>query len=309
MMSRISAKRAPDFIVIGAMKCMTSTLHEHLASQDGIFMTTPKEPCYFSDDHVYERGSNWYASLFAQAGDGDICGESSTHYTKLPTHPHSASRMHGAVPHAKLIYVMRHPIDRMVSQYIHEWTERLVNCPLDEAIHRRPELIAYSRYNYQLSPYLAMFGSHNILPVFFERLTNHPAGEMNRIARFLGVTKPLSPPRRTENKSSERLRKSKVRDAFVNAPGFSWIRRALIPRAIRDRVKARFRMKERPYLGAETKAQLIETFDSDLRPLGARLGFSLNCDNWHGVCTDIEDAHWVEASCQSHLDIAHGKSK
>ena len=63
-MSSSSLKRVPDFIIIGAMKCMTSTLHEQLAAQPGIQMSMPKEPCYFSDDAVYARGPEWYASLF-----------------------------------------------------------------------------------------------------------------------------------------------------------------------------------------------------------------------------------------------------
>ena len=57
----------PDFIIIGAMKCGTSTLAAQLACQDGVFLTTPKEPNFFSDDEIYARGHGWYRSLFAAA--------------------------------------------------------------------------------------------------------------------------------------------------------------------------------------------------------------------------------------------------
>ena len=77
----------PDFIIIGAMKCGTSTLATQLGDQAGLFMTTPKEPNYFSDEAVYSQGPDWYAALFEAAGDGDIRGEASTHYTKQPTYP------------------------------------------------------------------------------------------------------------------------------------------------------------------------------------------------------------------------------
>ncbi len=79
--------RLPDFIIIGAMKSATTTLHGLLASQPGVFMSTPKEPCFFSDDEVWARGVGWYASLFEAAPAGALLGESSTHYTKLPTYP------------------------------------------------------------------------------------------------------------------------------------------------------------------------------------------------------------------------------
>ena len=75
----------PDFLIIGAMKCGTSTLQAQLARQPGVFMSTPKEPNYFSDDEVHAQGQARYEGLFSGAAEGDLTGEASTHYTKLPT--------------------------------------------------------------------------------------------------------------------------------------------------------------------------------------------------------------------------------
>ena len=138
--------RMPDFIIIGAMKCATSTLHEQLARQAGIFMSTPKEPNFFSDDEQWERGIGWYASLFNLADECDICGESSTHYTKLPTYPHTIERMREHLgDDVRMIYIMRHPIDRLISHYIHEWTQRVISSPVNEAVDEHPELIGEPR--------------------------------------------------------------------------------------------------------------------------------------------------------------------
>ena len=63
----------PDFLIIGAMKCGTTTLQAQLALQEGVFMTTPKEPNFFSDDDVYARGLDWY-SRFLMALPPDISG-------------------------------------------------------------------------------------------------------------------------------------------------------------------------------------------------------------------------------------------
>ena len=100
------------FLVIGAMKCGTSSLHEQLSRRPNFFLSTPKEPNFFGDDDQFRKGTVWYESLFAGASPGQRCGESSTHYTKLPDHPHTVDRMHALIPGARLVYVMRHPIER-----------------------------------------------------------------------------------------------------------------------------------------------------------------------------------------------------
>ena len=76
----------------------TTTLHEQLARQPGVFMSSPKEPNFFSDDGNYARGLDWYSSHFVGARRGEIRGESSTHYTKLPTFPRTVERMVRDVP-------------------------------------------------------------------------------------------------------------------------------------------------------------------------------------------------------------------
>src|ERR1017187_9418593 len=175
----------PDFIVIGAMKSATTTLHEQLARQPGVFMSRPKEPNFFSDDEIYARGWGWYSSHFRAALPGAIRGESSTHYTKLPTFPWTVERMFRDLPRIKLIYVMRHPIDRLLSQYVHELTAGRIRVSLLEAVHRHPELIDYSRYAMQLEPFLRAFEFDNVLPVFFPRLVTESGQEFERIGRFL----------------------------------------------------------------------------------------------------------------------------
>src|SRR5436305_3297739 len=155
----------PDFIVIGAMKSATTTLHEQLARQPGLFMSRPKEPNFFSDDAIHARGWGWYGSLFRSAGAEELRGESSTHYTKLPTYPRTVERMAQDLPRLKLIYVMRHPIDRLISQYVHEVTGGKISGGLREALDRHPEQVDYSRYSLQLQPYLDAYGPGSVLPV------------------------------------------------------------------------------------------------------------------------------------------------
>jgi len=275
--------RQPDFVIVGGMKCATSTLHEQLALQPGFFMSTPKEPQFFSDDDVYARGIDWYRSLFAGAEVGDLCGESSTHYTKLPTHPQTVARMRehlgGGV---KFIYIIRHPIERLVSQYVHEWTQRVLSEPLERAIDSFLPLIDYSRYAMQLEPYFEAFGKDQVLLVFFESLEKRPQAELDRVGTFLGLDRKLvwqtDLPR--QNVSSERMRKSPLRDLIVDAPVLSYLRRRLVPQSVRDRIKELWMMKERPELSPASRHKLAAVFNQDLSRLGEWLKIDLTCENF-----------------------------
>ena len=275
----------PDFMIIGAMKSATSTLHEQLAATPGFFMSRPKEPNFFSDDSQWSRGLDWYAGLFAAAPPGALRGESSTHYTKLPTHLHTLDRLAASVRTRRFVYVMRHPVERLVSHYIHEWTQGVYRESIDEAFAMRPELVDYGCYARQLAPWLERFGARAVLPVFFERLTAAPENEFARITRFLGHVQPVSWPAQlaAQNVSRERLRKSALRDAIVASPLLTALRRKLVPRALRDRIKARWQMRERPALSDKARAEAERRFDADLATLGAWLGVDICCANFASV--------------------------
>jgi hypothetical protein len=301
--------QAPNFIIIGAMKCATSTLHDQLARQPGVFMSTPKEPNFFSDDAEYARGYPWYQSLFQNRGDAELAGESSTHYTKLPTHPSAVERMTHHLPRLKLIYIMRHPIDRLISHYIHDWTERRVDRPIDQAVDSHAGLVEYSLYSMQLRPYLQAYGRDAVLPLFFDQLTADPQGVLARVCEFIGYrgTPRWDAAADPQNVSSDRMRKSAVRDLLVWNPVATWVRRSLIPQSWRDRIKARYQMRERPRLSDQQKQRLESRFNEDLRVLGSWLGVGLTCTTWKSVATQIEP-RWLPSTTPTLHAIAGGSS-
>jgi hypothetical protein len=284
--------RRPQFIIIGAMKSATSSLHAQLALQPGIFMSEPKEPNFFSDDVEYRRGADWYLSLFSGALEGDLTGESSTHYTKLPDYPETVSRMKKLLPELKLVYVMRHPIDRLISHYVHQWTQNVIRCDINEAVRCHCELIDVSRYSYQLTPYFDVYGSSSVLPVFYSALKRDPQRQLERIATHIGYAAKAAwyEDLAAQNVSSDRIHRFPGYRLVVDSPPMAFLRRKLVPRSLRDRVKERLSMKERPALQSSQVARLEEIFDADLRVLSRWLDTDLDCRNFDEktACGELE---------------------
>lgn len=278
-----NATRFPDFIVIGAMKSATSTLHNQLSAQPGIFMSSPKEPNFFSDDKVYSQGLDWYSGLFNEAVAENICGESSTHYTKLPDYPQTIQRLKAAIPQPKLIYVMRHPVDRLISHYMHQWSEGVISCDINQAIDRYPELVDYSCYGMQITPYLQEFGSDAVLPLFFDNLKNSKDKALNRVGEFIGCTEPLTwiDDLTQDNQSSQRIRKFYGYELLVNWKPMAWVRKNLIPQSFRNRVKKQLIMQQRPQISDVQRERITEIFNRDLKIVGDWLGVELSCDSFN----------------------------
>ena len=289
-----STLRLPNFVIIGAMKSATTSLQEQLIQQPGIFMCTPKEPNFFSDTEQFAKGMPWYSGLFADAPEGALLGEASTHYTKLPTHPDTIKRLKEHLPNARFVYVMRHPVDRLVSHYIHEWSMGVYHCNLEKAIEKYPEMVAYGSYAMQLEPYFKTFGQSAVLPVFFDRLIREPQTELERICRFIGYqgepvwVKDLKP----DNVSSERIRKFPLYSLLIDSAPATWLRRNLIPQSLRDVVKTKLRMNKRPVLSEEVKSKLEKEFDRDLARLGGWLGAELACKNFKSL-TAAKSLDWI----------------
>lgn len=262
----------PDYIVIGAMKCGTSTLAAQLGAQQGLFMTTPKEPNYFSDDEIFARGPDWYAGLFATAEPGDLKGEASTHYTKLPTYPEALPRLAAAVPNPKLIYLIRDPVTRAVSHYIHEWTMGTIDrdTGIDAALDRHPEMISYGCYAMQIAPWIERFGAGRVHVETLEGMTADPQATLTRVGRFLGRGDLVwQHDLERVNVSSERLRKGPLDALLVDSAAVTWLRRRLVPQSLRDRIKAGRRLPGRPQFSAANRSRLETVFLEDRERLHA----------------------------------------
>jgi hypothetical protein len=182
----------PIFVIIGAMKCATTSLHYYLDQHPEIFMSRQKELDFFVAERQWSNGLAWYESCFSQ--DFAVNGESSTAYSKYPLISDVPARMHGVIPDAKLIYLVRDPIERLVSHYIHEYAQGQERRPLAEAVNgpgSNPYL-DFSRYFLQLSQFLQFYPREQILIVETEDLRVHRRTTLQRIFAFLEVEQRFS---------------------------------------------------------------------------------------------------------------------
>ncbi|MGK7907703.1 MAG: sulfotransferase [Synechococcus sp.] len=288
----------PDFLFIGAMKSATTTISSQLDAQPGIFMVSKpdKEIYYFSYDNNYERGMDWYTAHFDPAESGDICGEAATTYTQLPTYPKAAERLYQDLPDAKLIYLMRHPIDRLISHYMHEYTMRTMSVDINEAIHQYPNLVDYSKYAMQLKPYIERFKHQQILPSFFERIKSEPQAELERICQFIGYsdTPTWDFDMKAKNASNERVMEGPMMDFLRKSPVTAGIR-ALLPKGLKFSMrKALSPNIEKPVISTENIEFLKSVFDEDLAELGAWMGLELSCDTFTSAVTEGVP-NWADA--------------
>jgi len=265
----------PDYIIIGAMKCGTSTLAAQLGAQAGVFMTSPKEPNFFSDDAVYARGLDWYANLFATAEPSDIKGEASTHYTKLPDYPQTMARLVSATSGrpVKLIYLIRDPLERAKSHYIHEWTQGVIDSDFATALREHPALVRYGCYGEQATPWVAQFGAENLLVLSLEQIKQAPQQVLDQVGAFLGCdTLIWQNDLKQMNVSSERVRRMPLQGLLIDNAPARWLRRSLVPQAVRDRVKAGRQLQERPKFPEAERQRLEAVFAADYAALCNLIG-------------------------------------
>jgi len=177
----------PNLIVIGAMKCGTTSLHSYLAEHPQIFMSKQKELDFFIAERNWSRSIEWYRSQFPV--DSVVRGESSPNYTKFPSFPDVPERMHATIPYTKLIYVVRDPIERIVSHYVHRVADGLETRSFEASLETLEDniLVDTSRYAMQLSLFHAYYAHEQILIVDLDELQNHRANTMGGVFRFLGL--------------------------------------------------------------------------------------------------------------------------
>jgi hypothetical protein len=177
----------PNLLVIGAQKCGTTTLHNYLNCHPEIFMSKYKELVFFIESRAWSKGLDWYEAQFPVAAK--VRGESSQGYTNYPQFAGVPARIKQVVPDAKFIYMVRDPIERVVSQYLQRVGGFREFRPFDQALRAKSGqgYLANSKYYMQLEQYLEHFPADRFLIVSLESLIASKRDVLRRVFQFLEV--------------------------------------------------------------------------------------------------------------------------
>lgn len=205
----------PDFLIVGAQKAGTTALYSYLRRHPTIVGPWWKEVSFF--DRHFWRGESWYRGHFPsrlqtwlvrrRTRVDPVAGEASPGYL---FHPFAPERVRRLLPDARLIALLRDPVDRALSHYHHEVALGRESLTFEEAIEREPDRMsgelermrdpAYfshawwnftylgrGRYAEQLARWLAVFPHEQLLILPSEELLEQPARTYARVLEFLGA--------------------------------------------------------------------------------------------------------------------------
>lgn len=290
----------PDFLIIGAPKAGTTALHSALACHPQVFVSHPKEPKYWLCDDApppHWRGpgdkhsqQEWiwrrrdYEALFARAPEGTVRGESTPFYLWSTR---AQQRIAASLPDVRLIAVVRDPVDRAYSNWMHLWCDGLEPCgDFLEAFAREEERIEagyapfwryreLGLYGAQLASLYSLVPRSQVLVLRYKDIVDTPVEAVDTACRFLGIETGHVPhiPKDNSRRYVEPGWRPRVLGPLVRSG--AWLGQFAPPEAWR-RVEPYARRAlvaggahHRPILSAEQRARLLPAFADDIKLLSS----------------------------------------
>ena len=254
----------PNFFIIGAQKAGISRLHDLPGKHPDIFVSSEKEPFFFSLPAPSKNQVAAYAALFDGADVAAVTGESSTGYSRERLLPGTARRIHEFNPRAKIIYIVRHPLRRLESSWMqYRSTGHTISADFCRAVRANDlGIVEHTLYWRQISEYRRYFPDSQIQTLFFETFIADEAATLRQCFEFLGVDSAVSIDRsnRESQHSSRHKTVAHPRIQKLDAQRQSALYRrvvALFPGALKRKLRA-------------TKRQ----------PIGARLAWDAATRRW-----------------------------
>ncbi len=300
----------PNFLIIGAPKCGTTSLYAYLQQHPQVFMSFPKEPTFFGNEgtdglfngpHDEDRAyhsrviTNFaeYSGLFDNVTNEKGVGEASIYYLYLPKAPEQIRKY---VPKATMFAVLRNPADRAYSAYLHVVRQAREPYSFARALREEPERIrqkwnplwhfkSMGFYYEQVKRYYDMFGRDQVHVYLYEDFQKEPMPLIKQVFEILGVDSSFVPDTARRYKRSYvpkipalemALHKTKVRIEFSKhhlPKPLRW--RADEFRDVIDRMASPNRTSPPP-IPDDVRASLLEEYRDDVMRLGDLLGRDLS---------------------------------
>ena len=278
------ADKRVELIVIGAMKCGTTTLADLLARHPEVCFCSNKEPDFFSKDPDWRDHLAEYHAQFSDPTKK--WAEASTSYT---FYPHFTRRvwkdLYEYNPDLKLIYLYRDPVARCISHYMHVYERGYIDHTLEGAIKGVPLIVNNSRYAMQVKPYIEQFGRQNVLLMDLDELAGARSQALSRIADFTGLAINGFPAEEESHKNSS-LTQDKHHHKFDEPGKLLKSVLSVTPKPLKKKLwnsvtgtgKRGFDAK--PELSAEWKEATLHLLESDIREFEKITGKNLG--HWLG---------------------------
>lgn len=178
----MNERQLPRFLIIGAVKAATTWVADQLRARDDVFLPGP-EPHYFSRFH--DRGTDWYASLFANAGRDQLIGEKSADYLADSEAP---ARVAALLPDAMLIAQLRNPVDRAYSHYCMHFRRGYVGGDVERHLDTRagtPYFLQSGLYAHHIARWRDHFPAERLKIILYDDIRAEPARVLTGICRLL----------------------------------------------------------------------------------------------------------------------------
>jgi Sulfotransferase domain len=191
----------PNFFIVGAQKAGTTSLYFYLKKIPQVYMSPLKETFYFAPNAVQSKSSDVirdkkeYLKLFQNARGHVAVGEATPIYLWDPDAPRL---IHQTVPHARIIIILRDPIERAYSNYLMKmkysgmkssfYDDLIRDYNSKEKLFGRSQLyVEFGMYYEQVKRYLDIFGQEQVKVIISEEFIRHPEQTVNEVLAFLGV--------------------------------------------------------------------------------------------------------------------------
>ena len=212
----------PNFLIIGAPKAGSTSLWNELRQHPDIFLTSLKEPNFFCSNSANYQNWSWYTSLFKDGVGKPAIGEASVAYSLVERNPTTPALIAQHLPHIRLIYIVRHPLRRIESAWLHHICMRNpVPKDFSRAVREFRSLIEGTLYSRNLEEYRRYFPDEQILVLFLEDFQADSRRVLERCDRFLGVNPDgrVSCAATPQNVSAQRYIESELLRKLRRLPG------------------------------------------------------------------------------------------
>ncbi|MBN2023862.1 MAG: sulfotransferase [Pirellulales bacterium] len=261
----------PTFLIIGASKSGTTSLWDLLRQHPQIAMCEPKEPNFFSLDSAYEKGWDWYSSFFTTTERTRAIGDVSPMYSRVVSCPQTPRRIAEALPRAQILYVVRHPLDRIESDYLQclHSAHPMPRC-FARAVREYLPVTEGSLFWKCISAYRDYFPDEQIHVLFFEDYRTDPQHFLAECCRLVGAEETFLFPDacRPRNRSRDHDMDSSWLTAARRVPGAGYVKKT-IPAAVRSYLRRHMRVAvpARPKWDRMTRQYVTDMVAGEARAL------------------------------------------